>query len=301
VISTVVRQQTPPDEQQSQSQSYKTPGSSRSLRRTFRRLQDEGKVHPDAAVLLRAGEKLATNLNIVQHENNGLRKAVLHEKKKRKRGKAMHLYEEGEHEGQARFFSPAKVARARERATTAEEAQRQHQLAVQDKKLQTAISRAEKALEAEKRKIERQAARQIVREQLVHEKAERQAVREAKRAEKVAEALKRKQEVQERRAQRIRAKEVKAAIVQLKKRALEEDEVDQPSKRVRTNASRKRNAANSHTSSSKSDCTIVQHSGATNSERNEASNVVHKGRKLEVTILQSGRFGRAVRLPTRFR
>jgi hypothetical protein len=78
---------------QSQPQSYKTPGSTHSLRRTFRHLQNEGKIHPDAVVLLHAGEKLATNLNIVQHEVVGLRKAIIHEKKRRKRGKAMHLYD----------------------------------------------------------------------------------------------------------------------------------------------------------------------------------------------------------------
>src|ERR1700755_1538132 len=99
----------------------------------------------------------------------------------------------------------------------------------------------------------------------------------------------------------MRAKEVKVATVRLKKRALEEDKVDQLSKRARTNASRKRNAANSHTSSSKSDCAIVQHSDATHSEGNGALNIVHEGNTLGVSILQSGRFGRTVRLPTRFR
>jgi hypothetical protein len=99
VISTIVRQETPPEEQQSQPQGYKTPGSTRSLRRTFRRLQDEGKIHPDAAVLLRAGEKFAADRDIVRHEVTGLRKAVIHEKKKRKRGKVMYLYDEGETEG----------------------------------------------------------------------------------------------------------------------------------------------------------------------------------------------------------
>jgi hypothetical protein len=94
---------------------------------------------------------------------------------------------------------------------------------------------------------------------------------------------------------------VKVATVQLKKRALKEDKVDQPPKRVCTNASRKRNTVNSYTSSSKSDCVMVQHSGTTNSEEKEASNVVREGRKLEVSISQSGRFGRTVRLPTRFR
>jgi hypothetical protein len=82
------------------------------------------KIHPDAAVLLHAGEKFAADRDIVRHENMGLRKAVLHEKKKRKRGKAMHLYDEGETEGQARFFSPAKIARIRERTAAAEETQR---------------------------------------------------------------------------------------------------------------------------------------------------------------------------------
>jgi hypothetical protein len=48
---------------------------------------------------------------------------VVHEKKKRKRGKVMHLYDEGETEGQGRFFSPMKIARIRERTAAAEEAQ----------------------------------------------------------------------------------------------------------------------------------------------------------------------------------
>ena len=99
VISTVLRQQTPPEERQNQSQQHKTPGSTRSLRRTFRRLQKEGKVHPDAAVLLHAGKKLAADRDIIRYENIGLRKAVVHERKKRKRGKVIHLYDKGETEG----------------------------------------------------------------------------------------------------------------------------------------------------------------------------------------------------------
>jgi hypothetical protein len=65
-----LRQQTPPDEPRNQSQQYKTPGSTRSLCRTFRRLQDEGKFHPDAAILLRASEKCCNlfTLNIVVND-----------------------------------------------------------------------------------------------------------------------------------------------------------------------------------------------------------------------------------------
>ena len=64
----------------------------------FRRLQEEGKVHLDTAILLHAGEKLAINLDVVRHEVIGLRKTIIHEKKKRKRGKAIYLYDEGETE-----------------------------------------------------------------------------------------------------------------------------------------------------------------------------------------------------------
>ena len=63
--------------------------------------------------MLRVGEKLATELDIVRYKNNGLRKAIIHKKKKRKRGKAINLYDPGEKEEQVLFFSPAKVARVR--------------------------------------------------------------------------------------------------------------------------------------------------------------------------------------------
>ena len=74
---------------------------------------------------MRAGEKLAVENKILRMENEGLRGAIFEEKRKRKRGKALDFYEEGEQAAQALFFSPAKVARARERATALEEAERQ--------------------------------------------------------------------------------------------------------------------------------------------------------------------------------
>jgi hypothetical protein len=300
VISTIVRQETPPNEQQNQPQSYKTPGSTRSLRRTFRRLQDEGKIHPDAAVLLRAGEKLAADLDIVRHENIGLRKAVLHEKKKRKRGKAIH-YDQDENEGQGRFFSPAKITRIRERIAIAEDTQRQQQLTARDRKLQAAIQRTEKAREVEERKQQRQLARQTAREQLAREKAERRVVREAKRAEKATEATKRKQEVEEQRAQRTRIQEAKQSIVQLKKRSLEEEGEDRPQKRVRTSASRVRHARNSCASSTILGTRTVQRAPRTMYTVETTSSDSGEGRESEDAISQFGRSGRAIRLPTRFR
>ena len=213
----------------------------------------------------------------------------------------MHLYDEGETEGQARFFSPTKVARARERTAAAEEAQLQHQRLVRDKKLQTTITRAEKARDTDERKQQRQLLRQAAREQIAIEKAERQAVREARRAEKATEAAKRKRQAEERRTERVRAKEAKVAAVQSKKRSLEEDVVEQPRKRVRTNASRVRSAATSHVSSIELDTRTVQDSARTISRTDLNRSGYNTPDLSEGLILTSQRSGRAVRLPTRFR
>jgi hypothetical protein len=71
-------------------------------------------------MLLRAGEKLATELKIVRYKNKRLRDAIIHKKKKRKRGKAIHLYNPGEHKGQILFFNLIKIARVRQRVADAE-------------------------------------------------------------------------------------------------------------------------------------------------------------------------------------
>jgi hypothetical protein len=101
------------------------PGSVRALRRTYGRLHAEGHVDNKAAILVRAGEKLASENKILRIENEGLRGAIFEKKRKRKRGKALDFHEEGEQADQALFFSPAKVTRARERAAALEEAELQ--------------------------------------------------------------------------------------------------------------------------------------------------------------------------------
>ena len=99
----------------------------------------------------------------------------------------------------------------------------------------------------------------------------------------------------------MRAKKLKEAATQSKKRSLADDAGDRPQKRVRTNASRTRTAPNSRPASSKLDTAIAEHSATPISEEGEAPSVVQKGRKLEVPISQFGRSGRTIRLPTRFR
>ena len=220
------------------------------MRRVYKKLEKEGHVDENAKILLRAGEKLATELEIVRHENNGLRKAIIHEKKKRKRGKAMNLYDPDEKEGQALFFSPAKVARVRQRNADLEEAERQRKQNLSDKKLQAAIARAEKVREAEEKKNQRLLARQAAREQVAQEKAERKTAREAQRAQKAAEAAQRKRRAGETQAQRTQIKNPGERTVRSKKRAIGVEGSERPKKRRRISLSQSRNISISNDSKS---------------------------------------------------
>lgn len=98
----------------SASPTSKTPGSTRALRKKYARLQSEGHIVNKDAVLVRAGEKLAINNQLLRKEVEGFRTVIFEEKRKRERGKALKSYEEDKHQaGQAVFFSPAKVTRIR--------------------------------------------------------------------------------------------------------------------------------------------------------------------------------------------
>ena len=282
-------------------EALKTPGSTRSLRRTFRRLQEEGKVHPDALILLHAGEKFAADRDILQHENFGLRKAIIHEKKKRKRGKAMHLYDAGETAGQGRFFSPTKIARARQRIADAQAEDAQRKQVAEDVRTQKAIERSEKRREIDERKEQRQIARQIAREELAREKTERQALRKAQLTEKALEKQKRMENAAAKQAQRIAAKEKQVKQPTTRKRVNEDSEHERPPKRARQTSPRSRTAAITHSlpggiesPSSNPLLRLVARSEEHSSVNTNKSNN-------DEPVPQIGRSGRAVRLPTRFR
>ncbi len=83
----------PQETSQTSAKKLKTPSSPRGIRRTFKQLQKEGHVNEKAEILLHASEKLAAELEIVRYENQGLQKTFNHGKKKRKRGKAINLYD----------------------------------------------------------------------------------------------------------------------------------------------------------------------------------------------------------------
>ena len=99
----------------------------------------------------------------------------------------------------------------------------------------------------------------------------------------------------------MRVKNLNETAAQSKKRSLKDEVVNQPRKRARTSAARTQTAANPLAALTKLDSALAEHSGTSISEEEDDSNIVQKGRELRVSISQSGRFGRAVRLPTRFR
>jgi hypothetical protein len=135
-------------------------------------LKNADYINKEAAILMRGDEKFITENKIFRKEIEDLRETIFEEKCKRKREKALNFYKEDEMEDQALFFSPAKVARARERAAALEKAESQRKRTAADRKMQQAIAPEEKAREAAKKKARKEAAR---------EKAAKTAEKEAKK------------------------------------------------------------------------------------------------------------------------
>ena len=201
-----------PPQTASEERAMKTPGSLRAIRRITRRLRKEGLMDSRVTALSRASEKLATQYELVQHENRDLQEAIKLAHKKGKRRKALGLFNPEESGGQPVFFSPAKVELARRRQMDKAHADEQRKQAIEDRRLQIAISREEKARESAEKKKQRAAMRQALQEQRSREKTERAAEREAKRAQKLEAAAKLKAERSARKAERQAIREVKFEV-----------------------------------------------------------------------------------------
>jgi hypothetical protein len=213
----------------------------------------------------------------------------------------MNLYNPGENEGQALFFSPAKVARVRQRNADAEQAERQRKQDAGDKKLQLAVERAEKAREAEEKRNRRRLERQQAREQVAQEKAERRAVREAQQAQKAAEAAERRRIAAETKAQRMQAKEATTKAAISKKRVIETEGSERPRKRPRTHPAQNRNTTISSTSRTISDTRDVQLSDDITTVAESASQAKRRRNASWGLISLPLRSGRSTNLPARFR
>jgi hypothetical protein len=154
-------------------------------------------------------------------------------KSKKKFGKALNFYDD-EIESQILFFSPAKIARARERAAALEKAESQQKRTAADRKMQQAIAREKKAREAAERKARKEIKRIAAREEAAREKAARQAEKETKRAQKAREAELRKAEAEKKRIKRMQTK--KSSFQKAKvgeKRSIDDNEINGSRKRAR--------------------------------------------------------------------
>ena len=158
----------------------KTPKSVRGVRRAIKAIKAEDP-HPDALEnIIRAAEKLSITANIQAHELKGLREALVSEKKRRKRGKAMGLFDKDK-PGQAMFFSPGRIAAVRARQEELEAQQEQEKLAKEEEKKRRVIERELKAQEARKRKEAKQEEAARKRAAKIHEKETQTLQKQANR------------------------------------------------------------------------------------------------------------------------
>ena len=157
----------------------KTPNSVRGVRRAIKAARvEDPELAESLDLIVRATEKLAIQKEILEHENQGLQAALIGEKKRRKRGKAMELFAKDE-PGQAMFFSPGKIAAVKERQQELKTQKKSERLAKETEKHFRAIERERKTQETRDRKIARQELAAQKRETKEREKKARALQKQA--------------------------------------------------------------------------------------------------------------------------
>jgi hypothetical protein len=119
---------------------------------------------------------------LAEHENKRLKEALINEKKRRKRGKALPLQAAEEYHGGAVFWSPGKVKDARDRLHQQELEEEQQRLQKAEKARDREDQRQAKARDIEARRkarAEARIARQAVKAREAVERASRAAARKA--------------------------------------------------------------------------------------------------------------------------
>ncbi|EDN03559.1 predicted protein [Histoplasma mississippiense (nom. inval.)] len=137
----------------------RTPTSIRALRGLIKQAsQRHRRLSVDIKKILRAGENIALDREVLLIENKNLQTALNNERRRRKRGKRMGLLNPS-NPSLAQFFSPTKVQAAREQADANETAKIDDQARKEDMKLQRAILREQKQAELMERKEQREKER----------------------------------------------------------------------------------------------------------------------------------------------
>ena len=123
---------------------------------------------------------LTTQIELLQFENDGLREAIIHEKKKGKRSKTLFEELRAENGSQATFFSPMKIKRAQELQEQREQEKQRGKAQKQQEKLERAILKQEKQQELEQRRqqrLEQKTTKALVQDQKRQEIKERREAR----------------------------------------------------------------------------------------------------------------------------
>lgn len=130
--------------------------------------------------------RLATENDITKHENRGLRRAIVTEKTRRKRGGRLNLM--GEVAGAApQFFSPQKVIAARTYQEGKEARAEEEKRLKAHKKEEAVRQRQKMANDKLEARIQRQLLQKTNREAKAAEKAQKQAQKRELRAQKALE------------------------------------------------------------------------------------------------------------------
>ncbi|KAF7572910.1 Membrane-bound metallopeptidase [Pyrenophora tritici-repentis] len=146
---------------------------------------------------------LSVQNELLKHENEGLKEALQHKKKHRKKGKALDLQQRQECHGGSVFWSPRKLREARAREAVRERDETEEKLQKAWAKKQRKEAQLQRQVELEEKRVERQRLKEM---------------REVERAEKAAE-----------RARKVEAQHQKKYIQQAQKRKRKASQVLSPS------------------------------------------------------------------------
>jgi hypothetical protein len=158
VMDKITKRPTTPPETHEKSQKP-TPITPRAIRALQREIS-YNQVHQTKAVqkLTKATERLAIALEISNHENAGLKEALIEYNHRKKRGKPMKLLDPDK-PGQAQIFSPRKIRIIREKQQTIETQEAQRHAESADIALQKDIKKQERLREKEEKRLARERGR----------------------------------------------------------------------------------------------------------------------------------------------
>ena len=150
----------PPPLLEEHSDNIKTPFSAKAIRH-FRIAFEDSPTQRRVNKVFKATETMATKISILEHENRGLREAIILEKKKRKKGKRLNLC--GEISEGVEGYAPVTVGRALAYHETKEAVEALELQAKEERKIKRAAN-ALKNKQLKEEKEAKQAAAQLAKE-----------------------------------------------------------------------------------------------------------------------------------------